>query len=265
MEITIIIPSNRPALLRRFLSSTNNLGGLRKNIIIHISAQCPNSMDDMIRLRDDGLIDSFSMHKPSNPTNMVLWRRRGMELNKNSDYYWFLDDDHQFSDAKKDSRYYKTCEQYYTEVFYYLENNKDVGVMCCNGYFGGFSWGFEIKKNQKNGLLSTDKGGMIIRNIGIESICPFDLVGNKGALFESVFGYNVMDNGYNFARRFNCPTKSEAVGASKRIGTSNVLTYSNDVVDKNNNKYIREKFNDPDWNHSSKKYPRKIANRLGFF
>lgn len=263
MKITIIIPSNRPTLMRRFLSTFHKLGALRDSVQIHLSHQEPWEVDDVLDLHHRGLISTHTLHEPANPTRMIEWRRAGMAMNPDADYYWFLDDDHQFADSSKDGTFTKTCEEYYSEVFDYLKSNPDVGVMTCRGYFGGYAWGYEIKKNPTNGILATDKGGLFIKNIGIEKICPSKLIENRGALFESVFGYNVISHGYNTARRYNCPTKSTPPGKGKKIGNSKIATYSDDIVNSNNQKYIREAFGDPLWCHSSKKYPKDIAKMLG--
>jgi len=254
MKVTIIVPSNRPFKFKRFSDSFHYLGDLRDKITIHVSAQEPWKIDELQEYQHGSIIDSFSFHEKAYPTEMIKWRRAGMEANPNSDYYWFLDDDHQFANSSNSGLFRKTCFEYYKDVFEYLEKNQDVGVLSCRGYFGGYAWGYEIKKNPKNGLIATAHGGLFIKNIGLEKICPLELVNNVGALYESVLGYNTISNGYNFAKRYNSPTKTESV---KHIGNDN-LTYSKEVISKNNQKYVREKFDDPSWEHSSKKYPKGI-------
>lgn len=264
MHIAIIIPTNRPRKFFRFADSLSNLGEFAENIHVHASIQHPWMQDELEMMISKGAIQSYSSHSQAKPTRMVEWRFSGMRENQDADYFLFMDDDHQFSNPSKTARYQMSCEEYYRTSFEFLENNQDVGVLCLRGSLGGSDWGYGFRKTPKNGLVSTDKGGMIVRNIGIERICPVSILENRGALFESVMAYNVMSCGYKNSKRFNCPTKSEAVGSIKHIGGSRNVTYSDNVVDENNNKYIREKFCDPTWNHSSKKYPKGILELIKY-
>ena len=254
MQYTLIIPSNRPGKFKRFSTTINILGTLAHQVRIHLSVQRPWTIDLANEYLHSGIIDSFSYHPPACPMEMVKWRRSGIEQHPDSDFYWFLDDDHQFADSKSTGLFTKTCHEYYSDVFEYLKENKDVGVLSCRGYFGGYAWEYDFRKNPTNALIATSHGGLFIRNIGVEKICPESIRNNVGALYESVFGYNVMSEGYKFAKRYNSPTRTDAV---KHIGDENI-SYSHDVVSKNNQAYIRNKFNDLTWTHSSKRYPKGL-------
>lgn len=266
MKITIIVPSNRPQKLARFLASFPTLakGDFGKQYHVHISAQVPNNQKDVLRMLNYHIGEKWSLswHLSANPTKMIMWRYQGMYENKDSDYFLFLDDDHKFDDPDLSKRFRMTCSEYYKTAFEFLEENQDVGVLCLRGSLGGSSWGYKIVKTPTNGLVSTDKGGMIVRNIGINNICEPTLLLNEGALFESVFAYSVMLHGWKNAKRFNAPTKFEAVGSHKHIGNSQVATYSDEVVNANNQKWIREIFNDPNWTHSSKQYPKILLQKF---
>lgn len=259
MKIGMLIISNRPKDLEQFLETIHLLGGLNKHIKICAILQPPFTSREKFL----SLVDSYELvENKGEPVPFVWYRKRAMLLAKDCDWLWSLDDDHRFADSSGEL-FNKTCEEYYSDVFDWLEKSNTVGALSCRGYVGGYQWGYDFKINPKNGLVATDKGGIFIRNIGVDKIIELEEENLVGALFESLAIYNVLSYNYKLGRRYNSPVKNRPPGKKKHIGGSGVSSYSDGVVGNNIQKRIREKFNDLEWTHSSRKYPKQIAEIIG--
>lgn len=258
MKIALIVISNRPAKLKRFLDSLAKFPELASQVVVAVTAQGnPEHYQHLVgKYQFRYMINVIKQPEP--PVPFVWLRKSTMNLLPDADFYWSLDDDHQFCDANPNNTLNKTVTDYYTEIFSLLRSRPEIGAVSSRGYFGGYAWGYDIRLNPSNGLVATDAGGIILRNIGVDKIIEPDEEHLVGALFESLAIYNIMSHGYKLARRFNSPVKFEPPGAGKHIGGSNNISYSDKIVEANIQKRIREKFNDPGWTHSSKKYPRGV-------
>ena len=259
MKINMIIISNKPEKLESLTASLHKLGSARDRISITLVAQYPVHENDDY-LSHFNTVTIVPACDKDLPIPFVWYRKEAMYANPDCDYFWSLDDDHIFADGN--STYTKGCKEYYNEVFDWLEENPDVGVLSCKGYFGGYAWGYDFKKNPKNALVATDKGGIFFKNIGIESIINMDESRLVGALFESLATFNIMSWGFKLARRYCSPIKNTPPGKGKHISHSLNISYSNITVNRNVQKIIRQKFNDPEWEHSSKKYPAAIQQMM---
>ena len=259
MKIALILISNRPDKMKRIMNSIHIMNSFKYELIICAAFQHPICVDDEFVKKIDRYV--FIENK-GQPTPFTWYRKQAMALADDCDYFWFLDDDHQFKDGKG-ALLNKTCVDYYDDVFDFLAENIDVGVFSCRGYFGGYGWGYDIKRMPKNALISTDAGGFIIKNIGIDKIiepCEENVV---GAFFELLASFNTMATGLKYAKRFNSPISFEPPGKTKHFGNSKNISYSDNVVSNGIQKIIREKFNDATFNVMSKKYPLKIASMFG--
>ena len=245
-------------MLDRMLNSIYKLGGNLDRIKIFATLQPPfTGKEDCLKF-----LDGWVMDEPCGDgiIPFARYRRKVLELASEHgvDWFWSMGDDHIFSDSGGDL-FTKTCEEYHRDVFDWLDENDDVGAISLKGYVGGYSWGYDFCKMPRNGIVATDKGGFMVRNIGVDKILPLDEAELVGALFESMAVYNVMWHDYKFAVRFNSPTKCPNMpGQSKRIGGSRNKSYSDDTINNNLQGKIRHKFADPTWDHSSKKYPLVI-------
>lgn len=181
---------------------------------------------------------------------MVHWYDVGMRILKHCDYFLFIDHDHRFKPAKNDK---PSSGTYYQECIDYMDANPDVGVFNTKFYFGGAAWKYEIKKNPVNGLLSINTG-MFIRNVPEFKFNRREL-SFVGTLVESLLGYKMIALGYNNAKRYYCPT---TFTKSKRL-YSGEPTYSKEVLLANIQGYIQEIYDDPDWDHESRKYPKGLG------
>lgn len=256
MKVGMIVITNRPDDFKQFMESMKVLGDFRERFMLFALIQPPfNGYEDF--LDDVDFIEKCNKCFP--PIPFVYLRKKIMNLaaSYGCQWFWSLDDDHRFMDGKGDT-FNKTCAEYYTEVFDHMENNPETGVITCRGYFGGYASGYDFVTNPKNGLVATDKGGIFFRNIGVDKIiepCEERLC---GALFESLATYNIMNYGFNHVRRYNSPIYSVPPGKQKRQGISDNISYCDETLNKNVQGRIRQKFNDPTWTHSSKKYPKGL-------
>lgn len=267
-RIAFVIPSNRPVTLRRFIKSLDNSPWIVENSIFVFVIQEPVydwDLKDWLKSNVDHkitLIDSFK----TNPKPMLQLRRHGLQNISimDSDYICFLDDDHQFVSERPEKNYPMSSDEFYRTSCEWLDANLDVGILSQRGYFGGYAWGYKPEKNPSNGLIENEAGGILFRNISINTTFPEECWNFVGVMSEPLVGYNIMAAGYNFAKRFNCPNKFDKPGKTKHVESSGSnITYSEQVANENAQGYIRKKFNDPIWRHSNKKYPKDIAKRIG--
>lgn len=259
MKIALIVISNRPNNLKRFIDSLAVVSEIRELFTICCLLQNPFTGNETFLSG----IDRFNIiESKGEPVPFTLYRKMAMQMMPDADWFWSLDDDHQFANGNGDM-FNKSCSDYYSEVFQYINGNNYVGAVNCKGYVGGYSSGYDFIVNPSNGLVATDKGGIFLRNIGIDEIIDSSEENLVGALFESLAIYNIMHRGYDLVRRFNSPMTNKNPGSAKHIGGSGVISYSDEVVNSNIQGHIRKKFNDPTWTHSSKKYPKLISERIG--
>ena len=263
-KIGFMVLSNRPHKLKRFQASIEKMPWLRNNAAFGLVYQQPVIAENYTFYTHSKKIDDFNYYRSNNlPLPMVQLRRHGLNLLQDCEYICCLDDDHEFVEERIGKNYPKSSEQYYIESLEWMDKNNDVGILSQRGYFGGYAWGYEPKKNPNNGLIENNAGGILCRNIGIDTMFPKECHEFVGVMSEPLIGYNIVAKGYNFAKRFNCPNKFEAPGSNKHVNSGSNISYSEEVCNKNVQGYIRKKFDDPNWRHSSKKYPKLIAEILG--
>lgn len=262
-KLGFIIVSNRPEKLARFLQSfCENWPILDTETKLTLVYQKP------VNFAISDIFDSckeIPVFDHSQPLPMVQLRRHGLDLVEDCEYICTLDDDHQFVGHREGKLYPKSSFEFYQDAIKFMDDNPKVGVMSLRGYFGGVAWGYEPKINPANGLFENNAGGLLMRNIGKEKIFPTECHNFVGVLSEPLMAYNIINEGYNCAKKFNCPNKFEVPGKSKHVGENSKISYSEEVSNANVQGYIRKKFDDPTWRHSDKKYPKKIAIQLGYY
>jgi len=187
--------------------------------------------------------------KVKNLIEMVQWYAYLMSMGSDCEYYLIVDHDHRFKEAKDGK---PSSGQYYQECIDYMDANPDVGVFLTKSYFGGAAWKYEIKKNPENGLVNINTG-MFLRNVP-EFVLTEEEKSFVGTLVESLLAYKMMALGYKLAKRYYCPTRYTR---NKRL-YSGLPTYSRTVLLANIQGYIRRIYNDPEWDHESRKYPRGL-------
>lgn len=257
IRMAFIIPSNKPSVLEGFIDSMVHIPRLREVCDFILVYQEPVELTREIRnaFAKSIQIDAFVKSKP---LPMLQLRRYGLQLAKEYDYICYGDDDYRFMPYRYGKNLPMSSDEYYLSSLDYMDQNPDVGVLSQRDYFGGNAWGYEIKKNPKNGLIENSSGGILLRNIGADIIFPRECWDFVGVMSEPLCGFNIMAEGYSLAKRFNCPNRFTRPGASKHVETGTNISYSEEVANENAQGYIRRKFNDPTWRHSSKKYPKGL-------
>ena len=129
----------------------------------------------------------------------------------------------------------------------------------CEGSLGGSVQKREISST-KVGLFATTRG-LILRNIGLGKIVR----GTKhllGGLEESIFCYHLIEEGYYPAKQFNNPTLNKNYSGVNKEGS---FIHDEKVWDKNCAGYIRDRYDDPNWDYQKKRLPRALKNKLNYY
>jgi hypothetical protein len=168
------------------------------------------------------------------------------------DWLWQFGDYQIFKDSGGDV-FTKTFNTYYQEVLDFIKKTPDAGVISCRGFHGGWENGYAFIRHPKNALIQAGHGGLFYQNIGIDNLIEPCEVNLLGAIEEALIGYNIMSNGFAYYRRFNSPMGNRRC---TRIGE--IPSYTIETINANIQGRIRDKFDDPNWNHENKKYPNAI-------
>jgi hypothetical protein len=181
--------------------------------------------------------------------DMVKWYNIGMSMGSDAEYFLIVDDDHHYK-AANDTR--PSSGTYYQECLDFMDTHPNVGFMMTKSYFGGAAWGDTPKINPDNGLVSLG-WGMFLRNVPAFQLTDEELA-FQGSMVESLLCYKIMAMGYDLAKRFNCPTLKDP---GKTVGSGGI-SYSHETLNANIVGYIRRIYDDPTWEHESKKYPKGL-------
>lgn len=189
--------------------------------------------------------------KPEVPglLEMVSWYDIGMKMAPEAEYFLIVDDDHHYKEAVGVR---PSSGEYYAQCIDFMDDNPNVGFMMTKSYFGGAAWGDVPKINPDNGLVSLG-WGMFLRNVP-EFVLTDEELGYYGSMVESLLCYKIMALGYDMAKRFYCPTLKDP---GKRVGTGGI-SYSHETLNANIVGHIRRIYDDPKWEHESKKYPKGL-------
>lgn len=254
MKVSIIVPSHRPHKTRRLLRSLQDVQML--NFDVWLLNQSPLNADVFLEMRRSFQhIDIHNAEFPpvdkATPIPIVRWRAMAM-AQSDADVFLMLDDDHQF--VPKSARW-PSSQRYYAECVRYMETYPEVGSIMTSGFFGGAAWKDKFVRNPDNGCVALQTG-LFIRNI--PNLITGDELWLVGLLDESLYIYKAIEMGYTHVKRFYCPTKKDP---SKRIGCG-LPTYDKAVIQDNIGGYIQKRYNDPNWHHESKKYPRGLKRNV---
>ena len=256
MKIGLIMISNRPDNLAKFVQNLDRLGEFGDHLVKSVLIQSPFSgnescLGEFDRVGHDDAVDSRVEAVP-----FLRYRRKAMALVGDCDWFWQIGDDHVLRDSKGEV-FSKTLSEYYMDVLDFISANNRIGVVSCKGFFGGRCAGYRFNTNPTNGLISADNGGIFFKNIGIDSIISYEDAMLVGAIEEMLVSFNIISEGYGFARRFNSPVTTPKY---KKIGDA--ISYSIDTLDANIQGRIRQKFNSPYWNFEEKKFPKQIMDMI---
>lgn len=262
MSLGIVLPSNNPdAYFGRFSPSLSYLKeGLEQLALkICICAQPPwteaalgeakyEAMEQGIDLRAV-LVDAES------PPRMCFLRQQAASLFPNATVYMLADDNMSFARGQNTEEipHTRTSGQCYAEVLDYMFHYARCGLVQCHTT-APVGVGRSIRPTS-NGLITTNKG-LFIRNLNRGFLWPQWSWKFLSSLEETVAGYSVLDQGYFPARQHQNPT----LHTIHKIGDDDAL-HSHDLIYANAGRWVREFYNDPEWDHQSAYFPETLIDR----
>lgn len=198
--------------------------------------------------------NSITEH-PLKVPSMTHLRNLGITYSSNSDYFFFADDNLVFTAGTK--QYPQSSGRRYLQAIDYLKNYPNCGFVMCEGSLGGSVQKLEISST-KVGLFATTRG-LILRNIGAKKI--FRSTDNLiGGLEESIACYHIIEEGFYPAKQFNNPTLHRHTSKPGKKGCIGI--HDQAIWSRNCEKYIRERYEDPDWTHQSRKWPKGLKKKF---
>lgn len=189
-----------------------------------------------------------------NPPSMCALRLAGAKLLPDAELMLF--GDHDFVYTAGTPQYPSPSGVRYRQAIRYMKQNPWCAYVMCAGSLGGSVQREKIAPTSV-GLISTSRG-LFIRNIYKGAIFPKGATKLAGTLEESVACYYVMESDprYFGAKQFNNPTRHQ-MGKIVAHDEKDLL-HSQSVMDANLQQFIRDRYNDPQWTHNSRKFPKGL-------
>lgn len=261
-KLSIIFPSNRPhSFFNMFLSSLDNLSILKTymDVTIIMIYQGEKWTKEKIEKAKNQMKENnwnFIVHDQPIIRAMCLSRDIGIHIT-DSDYFMQTDDDVIFRSGTKcypqnsGIRFYQCIE--------YMEKFQNCGFVMCAGSLGGSVQKLEISST-KTGLFATQRG-LIFRYIPGHDYYGKTIQG-IGSMQDTIITYRLMEKGFYGAKQFNNPTIHRTT-LGKNAKLSNKMTegeflHDRKVLENNNLKYIQDRYDDPNWEHSKGKLPKRL-------
>lgn len=181
--------------------------------------------------------------------SMTYLRNKGIINSPDADYYMMIDDNHRFGSGTP--KYPFDSGIRYSQCLKYMEHFPACGFVMCEGSLGGSVQKLEISSTPV-GLFATTRG-LILRNIDVYKIFKntFHLI---GGLEESIACYHIIENGYFPAKQFNNPTYP----VNNHGIDNNSIIHNQEIWNNNCAKYIRNRYQDQDWNYQKRKLPKGL-------
>lgn len=187
--------------------------------------------------------------KPS----MTYLRNIGIMNSSNASYYMLIDDNFKFKSGTP--KYFIDSGIRYSQCLEYMKCFPACGFVMCEGSLGGSIQKLEISSTQV-GLFATTRG-LILRNIGAHKI-----FGNTshllGGLEESIACYHIIEEGFFPAKQFNNPT----INSNMAKSDGGKFIHSQEIWNQNCAKYIRNRYQDQDWNYQKRKLPKGLKKKF---
>lgn len=266
MKLSIIFPSNRPdAFFNMFLPSINQLSYLKKHMVItfimvYQGAEWTYKKLEEAEKKMEAINENFISFEQPKIMAMCLSRDIGIRL-KECDYFMQTDDDVIFRPGTKCYPY--SSGQRFHQCIEYMEHFSKCGFVMCSGSLGGSVQKLEISST-KTGLFATQRG-IIFRYIPNHDYYGATING-IGSMQDTIITYRLLENGFFPAKQFNNPTihrttlGKNAVLSNEQTGGS--VLHNRKILEQNNLKYIRDRYDDPTWEHSKSKLPKKLKEIL---
>lgn len=257
MKITLNIPSNNPeSFFNILLPSIEHLKELKgedgeNEITFYLIAQRPWSDIDIslasMAVISEGFNFEYTYVVNQEKPSMFHLRSIGIVKSLNTDYFLMMDDNFRFTSGTP--KYAASSGKRYLQCINYLQKYSNCGFVMCEGSLGGNIQKWEISSTI-TGLFATTRG-IVFRNIGADYLCRKTprLI---GGLEESVFCYHIIEEGYYPAKQFNNPTQHKD---KAKKGEVKSIIHDQSIWEDNCQWYIRSRYDDPQWTHSSKRWP----------
>lgn len=189
------------------------------------------------------------------PYSAYVLRQQCADLWREADYYMLCDDNVIFSEHGTTAYPFSSAQRYH-QVLRYFATFPTCGVVTCEGSLGGAIQRTDIRPTT-SAIMATARG-LFFRNIWKGQIHTEHELTLKGGLGESILAYKLMEYGYYIAKQFNNPTRHlHLTKARARDGRLiNDERFHGEAL-----AYIRLRWNDRWWTHSSGKFPQGLLQK----
>jgi hypothetical protein len=216
------------------------------------------TMADALKLTREAGFQRLSTYTEQRPYSAYQLRQTAALLWPEADLYMLCDDNVIFAAQGTPAYPHNTAERY-AQVIDYFQTFPRCGVVTCEGSLGGAIQREAIQPTT-SALMATARG-MFFRNTMKGVIHTNDEMKLNGGLGESVLAYGLMERGYFIAKSMNHPTrhvhltKVRAPNATGKALMNDVTLHAEGLA------YIRTRYQDPWWTHSSGKFPDSLVTR----
>jgi hypothetical protein len=185
------------------------------------------------------------------PPRMCYLRQRAAALWPQAQVYMLADSNMRWAPGRTDTevQYPVSSGTRYAEVLDYFIKQPLCGVVQCHTTHPARA---RMIEPVNNGLITTNKG-LFIRNMFTGQVWPEASMAFKASLEETVAGYRVLEQGFFIARQYQNPTYHTI----HKIDSDSHL-HSRQLIYENAGKWVRERYEDPTWEHESERLPRAL-------
>lgn len=261
-KLGIILPTNNPKSF--FEYAFNSFKHLKKmtefgHIKVLFNFQPPWD-DSKINLTLDSLLSECKIDSVVNfsnqesPASMFRLRGDAAALWPEADFYMFADDNMVYSE-RGTAKYPSPSWERYEQCIEYMMTFPSCGILQCEGSLGGDVQKMQIRPST-SGLISTTRG-LFFRNVNGGNLYSPEAMKLAGGMEETVLGFSLMERGFFFAKQFNNPTQHKQKSRIYDNTEQNHIT-NYDLLHRNAERYIRERYDADSWTHDSRKVPKKL-------
>ncbi len=261
MKVAFVVPTHQPEELHSmFIRSLPHLIPIREYLTICLTFNGPlwTKAAQTCALNEIQEFQGFSVRATQRPFHalpyMIGLRQAAADLMRDADLYLFGDQNLVFTNGTP--MYRQSSGFRYLQAIQFMERNSDCAYVMCMGSLGGAAWGTKIKPTTV-GMVATSRG-LFVRNCYDGQLFPKDSLKIPGALGESVATYHALEwGGWKWgARQFNNPTrhKLHKFVANNAESPLHSLTSRRDGAER----YIQNRYADPDWTHNSQRFPKGL-------
>lgn len=186
------------------------------------------------------------------PIKIIKMREQCALLAPECKYYLFIDDDFKLSPGTKKFKF--TSGQRYLQSLDYLERWPRCGLINTKSFLGGHKWGLKIGPT-KHDMYATNRG-LFLRSMKKHGflLSPEGMHDLRGDLEESALAFARIELGYFPAKQMNNPT-IHLTGKLDQYDDDPLNMHNYKVINENVGKWIRERYDDPDWEYEQKRLP----------